>query len=270
MPAAEQISAVCAVEGAELHVQRTGEGPPLLLIAGGLGSADGFRFLAKDLSSEYTVLSYDRRGHYRSTDHGSGPITVARQAADARAVIEHFGFPSAAVFGSSAGAQIGLELVTAHPGVVKGLVAHEPPAVRLLPDAEQWLAFNDEQVAVARSGDLLGAFLKFVGSISGAALPELRAVRLPNQDEWRLLFDREITEFYSYLPDIAALRRTRVPVLPVAGRDSRGYYHYRPARTLALELGMPFEEMPGAHLAPQRNPADFAAVLKELLLTVPI
>ncbi|HEY2058364.1 MAG TPA: alpha/beta hydrolase, partial [Amycolatopsis sp.] len=34
---------------------------------------------------------------------------------------------------------------------------------------------------------------------------------------------------------------------------------------LALELGLPFTEVPGSHLAPQRMPAKFAAALRDLL-----
>ena len=41
------------------------------------------------------------------------------------------------VFGSSGGAVVGLALVTAHPGQVRTLVAHEPPVVELLPDSAQ-------------------------------------------------------------------------------------------------------------------------------------
>ena len=41
------------------------------------------------------------------------------------------------MFGSSGGAVVGLALVTAHPGQVRTLVAHEPPVIELLPDREQ-------------------------------------------------------------------------------------------------------------------------------------
>jgi hypothetical protein len=41
------------------------------------------------------------------------------------------------VFGSSGWAVVGLALVTAHPGQVRTLVAHEPPVVELLPDSAQ-------------------------------------------------------------------------------------------------------------------------------------
>ncbi|GAA1944312.1 alpha/beta fold hydrolase [Amycolatopsis minnesotensis] len=255
----------CVVEDAELHVRQEGDGAPLLLVPGGLGAADSYRALAKRLSTDHTVLTYDRRGHFRSTDDSTGPIPVARHAADARAVIDYFGFGEVTVFGSSAGAVIALDLAARYPETVSALIAHEPPVVGLLPDAEDWFADADAQVELARSGDVLGAFTRFVSTIAGAALPDLRAVRLPNETEWARLFDREILEFYHYLPDIPALRKSWVDVTLAAGEGSRGHFHYAPARALALELGLPFAELPGAHLAPQRNPAQFSDALRRLL-----
>ncbi|GAB2749259.1 alpha/beta fold hydrolase [Amycolatopsis magusensis] len=255
----------CPVVDGELQVEATGDGPPLLMIAGGLGSAGSYRALAKRLGSDYTVLTYDRRGHFRSTDRTTGPISVSTQADDARAVIEHAGLGKATVFGTSAGALIGLDLAARHPDVLTGLIAHEPPLITLLPDAYEWLEFAEAQVNACEKGDLIGAFTQFVGSLAGAGLPELKMVRLPNEEEWSYLFTREIRQFYSYEADLVALRRSRVEITPTAGRDSRGYYHYRPAKALALELGQPFAEVPGAHLAPQRNPKAFEAALRELL-----
>ena len=258
-------SGTCPVPDGELHVERIGNGPALLLVAGGTGAAAAYRALAKRLAEEHTVLAYDRRGHFGSGHAADGPLTVARHADDARAVIEHFGYGKALVFGSSAGGDIALELVTRHPDVVSGLVVHEPPAVHLLPDADEWIEFAREQSARSAAGDVFGAFAAFLGSIAGADLPPLKAVRLPNEHEWRLLFDRELVGFYDYRPDVEALRRSPVPIVLTAGEDSRGYYHYRPARALALELGLPFVEMPGAHLAPQRDARSFAAALTAVL-----
>lgn len=254
----------CQVEDAELFVRRSGDGPPLLVIPGGIGAANHLKPLTDRLSDEYTVLTYDRRGHSRSTDRSTGPISVTRQADDAKAVIEHFGFNKVLVFGSSAGAQIGLALAAQHPAVVSGLVAHEPPTVRILPDADEWLEFAAEQVARTQEGKVFEAVKGFVSAIAGAGLPEA-AVRLPNEAEWQRLFCRELSEIYQYRPDIDALRRSGVPIVLAAGVGSRGYHHYRPARALALELGLPFVEMPGAHLGPQRNSAEFAFALSEIL-----
>jgi pimeloyl-ACP methyl ester carboxylesterase len=256
----------CPVDGGELYVSSIGDGPPLLMISGGIGAADDYRALVKQFSDEYTVVTYDRRGHFRSTDHTEGPISVRRHAEDAFAVIEYIDAGEATVFGTSAGAQIGLELAVRHPEALVELVAHEPPAVRLMPDADRWLAEAAEQVSLARSGDLLGAFTLFASQIAGAGLPGLRTVRLSNKQEWAFLFDREVTSFLGYLPDLAALRKSRVDITPIAGVGSRGRYHYQPAKILALELGLPFVEVPGNHLAPQRNPAQFAEALRGLFL----
>jgi pimeloyl-ACP methyl ester carboxylesterase len=255
----------CPVENGELQVRRGGAGPALLLISGGTGSGDAYRALAKHLYPHYTVITYDRRGHFASTDTTTGPVPVALQADDALAVLDHAGVGPAPVFGSSAGALIGLDLVARHPDRVTTLVAHEPPAVHLLPDGGGWLEAAAEQVRLARSGELMTAVTRFADAIAGAALPDLPTIRLPHEADWIRLFDRELTEFFDYLPDLRALRKASTEILPVAGEDSRGRYHYQPAKILALELGLPFAELPGAHLAPQRNPAKFAAALRDLL-----
>lgn len=256
----------CAVDGGELYVSSAGDGPPLLLISGGIGAADDYRALVKEFSDEYTVVTYDRRGHFRSTDRTEGPISVRRHAEDAHAVLEYIDAGEATVFGTSAGAQIGLELAARYPESLVELVAHEPPAVRLLPDAERWLAGAAEQIELAREGDLLGAFTLFAADIAGAGLPGLRTVRLSNKQEWAFLFEREVLSFLEYLPDLATLRKSSVDITPIAGVGSRGRYHYQPAKVLALELGLPFVEVPGNHLAPQRNPAQFAESLRSLFL----
>ncbi|WP_410620343.1 alpha/beta fold hydrolase [Amycolatopsis sp. cmx-8-4] len=255
----------CPVEDGELQVRRGGAGPVLLLIAGGTGSGDAYRALAKHLYEHFTVVTYDRRGHFASTDTTTGPVPVSLQADDALAVLNHVTGAPAQVFGSSAGALIGLDLVARHPDSVTTLVAHEPPAVHLMPDASGWLDAAAEQVRLARSGDLIGAVTRFADAIAGAALPNLPNIRLPHEADWIRLFDRELTPFFDYLPDLRALRRASTEILPVAGEGSRGRYHYQPAKILALELGLPFTETPGAHLAPQRNPAKFAAALRDLL-----
>ncbi|WP_033296055.1 alpha/beta fold hydrolase [Amycolatopsis jejuensis] len=256
----------CPVAGGELAVRTSGAGPLLLLVPGGIGGADAFRALVKHLRADFTVITYDRRGHFASTDTTSGPVPVQLQADDALAVLDLVGGGPVSVFGTSAGALIGLDLVARYPDRVTTLVAHEPPAVQLMPDATGLLEATADQVRMARSGDLMGAVTRFADGIAGAALPDLPHLRLPHEADWFRLFDRELTEFFDYLPDLRALRRAHTEILPVAGEASRGRYHYQPAKILALELGLPFLEVPGAHLAPQRNPAKFAAALRDLLI----
>ena len=58
------------------------------------------------------------------------------QAGDLHALIEALGVGPVEMFASSGGAVTALALVAAHPGDVTTLVAHEPPLIPVLPDAE--------------------------------------------------------------------------------------------------------------------------------------
>jgi pimeloyl-ACP methyl ester carboxylesterase len=86
------------------------------------------------------VVTYDPRGLGRSirkdrrVDH-----TPALQAADVHALIEALGAGPVEMFASSGGAVTALALVAAHPADVLTLVAHEPPLIPVLPDAEATL-----------------------------------------------------------------------------------------------------------------------------------
>jgi pimeloyl-ACP methyl ester carboxylesterase len=61
-------------------------------------------------------------------------VTPEQQADDVHRLLAVLNGEPADVFGSSGGAVAGLALVTAHPGQVRTLVAHEPPVIELLPD----------------------------------------------------------------------------------------------------------------------------------------
>src|SRR5919205_1011207 len=129
------------VPGAMLYYEVRGSGPTLLCISGGPTDAGMFTDLASRLADRYTVVSYDQRGHSRSPLEGAPEdIPVALHADDAAAVLAAVGEEPAYVYGNSGGATIGLELVARHPDLVRTLVAHEPPIMELLPDADRWRA----------------------------------------------------------------------------------------------------------------------------------
>src|SRR3954449_872622 len=114
-------------------------GPILVMIGSPMGAA-GFATLASHFR-DHTVVTYDPRGVERSerTDPDL-EVTPQVHAADVRAVIEAAGGGPVDVFASSGGAVNALALVAAHPGLVRTLVAHEPPTASLLPDAADALA----------------------------------------------------------------------------------------------------------------------------------
>ena len=112
-----------------------GEGGRPLMMIGQPMDASGFAAL-KEQFRDRTVITYDPRGLGRSTrTDGSSENRPEIQAADVHAVIEAVGGP-VDLFASSGGAVTALELVAAYPDDVVTLVAHEPPLIDVLPDAE--------------------------------------------------------------------------------------------------------------------------------------
>src|SRR3954464_6414279 len=115
-------------------------GGPVLVMIGSPVGAGGFTTLATHFT-DHTVVTYDPRGVERSerTDPDV-EVTPEVHAADVRAVIEAIGGRPVDGFASSGGAATALALVAAHPDLVRPLVAHEPPAISLLADADEALA----------------------------------------------------------------------------------------------------------------------------------
>src|SRR5664279_5105180 len=134
------------VPGARLHYEVRGSGPLLLVIGSPMPAAD-FTALAHALAVDHTVVTYDPRGLAGSTiDDPDQDATPDLRADDVAAIIDALGAESADVFGSSGGAVTGLALVTRHPGLVRTLIAHEPPVTELLPDAEQQRAATEDMI----------------------------------------------------------------------------------------------------------------------------
>src|SRR3954447_13536612 len=124
------------VPGATLYYEVRGAGPVLLLICGGNTDADIFARAAGQLAGDYTVVTYDPRGNSRSPLDGPPYAQrIEEHSDDARRLLVEVATGPSAVFGSSSGAIVGLDLVSRHPELVARLVAHEPPMVEVLPDA---------------------------------------------------------------------------------------------------------------------------------------
>lgn len=99
----------------ELDYERSGAGPPLLLIMGMSGTALhwGEPFL-EPLREDYDVIVYDHRGVGASTAL-DGPITIRELAEDAAGLLDALEIDSAHVMGISMGGMIAQELALAHP-----------------------------------------------------------------------------------------------------------------------------------------------------------
>src|SRR3954463_16013649 len=194
------------------------DGRPPLVMIGQPMDASGFRTLASYFP-ERTVITYDPRGLGRSTRKDGRVDSVPEvQAADVHVLIEALGAGPVEMFASSGGAVTALALVAAYPNDVTTLVAHEPPLIAVLPDAEAAerarAGFRDAYEA-GGSGAGMAAFIAMTswrGEFSGeyfaqpAADPALFG--LSTEDDGSrddpLLSDRSWA-VSSYRPDVDAL-----------------------------------------------------------------
>ncbi|WP_229874004.1 alpha/beta fold hydrolase [Amycolatopsis deserti] len=251
------------VEGASLYYEKRGSGPALLLIAGAGGDAGYFSGLADELSDAFTVITYDRRGNSRSTGRFEAPMKMTDQSNDARALIEGLAGGKALVFGNSGGAIVGLDLAARHPDVVAGLIAHEPPALRVLPADDPWRGFFDRMEARYTEAGPAVAGAEFVATIRGEgsyAWPEDVQKRFLGNVDY--LFRWEWAEWARFEPDERALAEAPFPIVLGAGAADRGLHYGRPSVEIASRIGVPWVEFPGIHLEFLPRPKLFGAALR--------
>ncbi|HET7413782.1 MAG TPA: alpha/beta fold hydrolase [Pararhizobium sp.] len=109
-------------ENVDLHYERTGEGPPLLLIAGLFSDVASWRPIRAPLEARYDVIAFDNRCAGRSIPK---PCIADRESmiGDCLALLDHLGIERAHVLGHSLGGMIGLHLAQRNPERVASLVA---------------------------------------------------------------------------------------------------------------------------------------------------
>jgi len=259
--------------------------PPLLLVGQPM-TAEGFDALVGHLADR-TVVTYDPRGLGRSSVRRDGRIdlTPQDQSADLHALIGALGVGPVDVFASSGGAVTALALVTDHPEDVVTLVAHEPPLLRTLPDADAaaraMQGFQDVYTARGQ-GAGMAAFIamaswpgEFTEEYFAAPPPDPAAFGMPSEDDGArddpLLSDRA-TEIVRYRVDVDGLTAAPTRVVLAVGEESAHQFPGRAAAATARLLGQEATVFPSHHggFAAEDGPwpgeaTAFAVRLREVL-----
>ncbi|MFO8073681.1 MAG: alpha/beta hydrolase [Polyangia bacterium] len=110
-------------DGVELHCERVGSGPPLLLSDGLLCEGHVWKYLVPELFSDWECLHWHYPGHGESAEPPPwSELSPERLADDAAAVAESAGAESLVAVGHSLGVQVSLELWHRHPELVRALI----------------------------------------------------------------------------------------------------------------------------------------------------
>jgi len=107
--------------GVRTYYETYGEGEPLVLLHGGLATAESWAMQIPALAERYRVYVPERRGHGRTPDV-AGPMTYEMMAADTAAFLDAAGTGTAHLVGWSDGAVVGMLVALRRPEQVRKLV----------------------------------------------------------------------------------------------------------------------------------------------------
>jgi pimeloyl-ACP methyl ester carboxylesterase len=162
--------AVTSADGTEIGLLTAGDGPPLLLVHGGMGRIERWAPLWEPLTGRWRVTAMDRRGRGSSGD--AGPHDLRREFEDVAAVAASMaGGDPVDVFGHSYGAVCALG-ATAKGAPVRRLALYEPPGPPTVP--AQWRARVLPMIEAGQPGR---AMFSFLTEIIGLSADEVEALR---------------------------------------------------------------------------------------------
>jgi pimeloyl-ACP methyl ester carboxylesterase len=182
------------------------------------------------------------------------------QANDVHAVVEALGVGPVEVFASSGGAVTALALVAAYPNDVTILVAHEPPIIPVLPDAETAARARAgvRDVYEARGSSAgMAAFIamtswrgEFTDDYFAQPAPDPVLFGMPAEDDGSRddpLLSGRSWAVSSYRPDVDALAAAPTRVVIAVGEESLGTFTGRTSVATAELLGQQATMFPSHH-----------------------
>jgi 3-oxoadipate enol-lactonase len=240
-------------------------GAPVLLLSNSLGaSLEMWDPQAEALSDAFQVLRYDTRGHGKSSVP-PGPYSIAQLGGDVVHLLDHLGIESAHMCGLSMGGITAMWIAIHHPERLQRLV---------LSNTAAWIgtyaSWTERAAAVERHGvaSIASAVVaRWLTPAYAAAHPEHVAA---------LVAMLSATPQAGYAANCLAVRdndlraevaRILAPTLIVSGSED---LPTPPAdgRFLAAHIpGARYVERPAAHLSNQELPAQYAMLVREILLT---
>jgi pimeloyl-ACP methyl ester carboxylesterase len=148
------MSKVVLSNGLDVHLQRVGEGPDVVMVHGITGNLAVWHLhLVPALSDRYRVLTYDLRGHGLSGTPPTG-YSLDDMADDLLRLLDALEVERPVVVGHSYGADIALYLAASHPERVAEVIAIEAalPAMEQVRSHDDWIGWTYWVQALEQAG----------------------------------------------------------------------------------------------------------------------
>jgi len=117
------------VDGHPVHVEISGNGPPIVLIHGASGNLRDMTFdFAPALARDFTTIAFDRPGLGYTPALNENGDTLKEQADLLAAAVRKLGYDKVYVLGQSYGGSVALSWALEHPHMVAGLVLVSAPS----------------------------------------------------------------------------------------------------------------------------------------------
>ncbi len=256
-----------------LHYEISGLGPPVLLCHGYGGNHQDWLYQVAALNRDYTVLTFDYRGHGSSdAPTEADAYSVALFAADALMLADALGIDKFSLAGHSMGGFVALRAALDFPSRLNSLVLVDTSAGPVdMPDQS---ALQAKLAKIARAEGMAAAF-DYNAAHNPLALRGYRLFPWHRELARRRLLETSV-DGYVYAgralagrEDLTArLAEITVPTLVVVGEEDAPFR--RPAEVLAAGIpGARLEVIQGAAHSPNEETAPaFNALLTDFLETV--
>jgi pimeloyl-ACP methyl ester carboxylesterase len=205
-----------------LHYEVQGDGHPLVILHGFLGSSENWRAMRKLFATTYKVFSVDQRNH-GSSPHSS-TMNYGVMTEDLRGFLSEQGLSKAFLLGHSMGGKVAMQFASQSPQAIEKLVIVDvapkayPPAHRLLLQAMQNLELRGLKT-YGEAEAALGA------TISDALLRKFVVKNLTRdrngEFQWRIGLDSLAANYDQLLKAPAMLNSFEKPTCFIRGGLSR-------------------------------------------------
>jgi pimeloyl-ACP methyl ester carboxylesterase len=221
-----------SADGTKIAFDRSGSGPPLVVVLGAFCDRSTSKPLAALLASSYTVFEYDRRGRGKSPD-GLG-LSVDGEVQDLAAVAAAAG-EAPFVYGHSSGASLALE-AAARGVAMRRLAVYEPPYTGDYDPGPEFGRHLDELVAAGRRDAAAEQWLAATGTPPAIIESIKRSPGWAQRQALAHTLSQDLRLANNGRVPIERFAGIEIPVLALAGGDSPPW---APSTTATLAGSLP-------------------------------